>query len=256
MTAGSKILGEISHTARIKRYAGGRYEILACDKPVFRETGWEEVNPAERAQRTGAGDVARAVRRAKSSLRDIALCNPMTYFITLTLDRREVDRYDAAAMQRRLNVWLSNQVQRRGLAYVLVPELHKDGALHYHGLINAALPVVDSGTVIPAGGGKPRRPRRGDLDSRTVYNLPGWKYGFSTALELVGDYGRAVSYVCKYIGKNLGGKIGGRWYLSGGALLRPQIEYADVDIRELEDAGGYLYHVPEAAASFCVWRNF
>ena len=80
--------------------------------------------------------------------------------VTLTLDQTQVDRYDMAAITRKLNAWLSNQVQRRGLIYVLVPERHKDGAIHFHGFFNDVLDRVDSGTMIPPGGGKPRKPRR------------------------------------------------------------------------------------------------
>lgn len=36
--------------------------------------------------------------------------NPFTHFVTLTLDASRVDRYDMAAITRKLNAWLSNQV--------------------------------------------------------------------------------------------------------------------------------------------------
>lgn len=151
---------------------------------------------------------ARAVRRARAQVRDLALCNPFTHFVTLTLDQSRVDRYDMIAITRKLNAWLSNQVQRRGLKYVLVPERHKDGAIHFHGFFNDVLDRVDSGTMIPPGGGKPRKPRSRaqraawEADGgRVVWNLPGWSLGFTTALELVGEYSQAVNYVCKYIGK-------------------------------------------------------
>lgn len=35
---------------------------------------------------------------------------------------------------------------------VLVPERHKDGAIHLHGFFNDALPLVDSGTISRPGG--------------------------------------------------------------------------------------------------------
>jgi len=167
------------------------------------------------------------------------------------------------AITRKLNAWLSNQVQRRGLRYVLVPERHKDGAVHFHGFFNDVLDRVDSGTMIPPEGGRPKKPRSKAQRAawaagggRVVWNLPGWSLGFTTALELVGEYSRAVSYVCKYIGKQQGGgepgeKVGGRWYYSGGALERPQVALVDLDWRDLaERPGAYVFRVPEAGAVF------
>ena len=126
------------------------------------------------------------------------------------------------------------------MKYILVPELHKDGALHYHGFFNDALPVVDSGTL-DTGKGKPKKPRteaqRRKLlaeGAHIVYNLPAWSLGFSTAIELYGDYRAAVGYVCKYITK-APRKVTGRWYYSGGELDRPDVDFLSVDFDKLCD---------------------
>ena len=83
-----------------------------------------------------------------------------------------------------------------------------------------------------------------------MWNLPGWSLGFTTALDLVGEYPRAVSYVCKYIGKQ-GEKPGGRWYYSGGELARPEVTYADLDFYQVAaQEGAYVFQVWEAGAAF------
>lgn len=244
---------------------------MCCTKPVFREAGWEERTSKKRRRKAGKADgenAERAVRRARAAVRDIAMCNPMSYFVTLTLSSERVDRHDVPQITKKLNAWLSNQVQRRGLKYVLVPELHKDGAVHFHGFFNDALSVVDSGTVVPPGGGKPRRPRskaqRAEwlaAGGRVVYNLPGWSLGFTAAMELYGEYERAVSYVCKYIGKDMGGggssgKVGGRWYYSGGQMAEPVVEYSDIEWRELvAEEGAYSFTVEEAGCAFAILRK-
>lgn len=276
----SGTFGQVTFTGRTKIYPDGSQEIMACSKPIFRTSGWEEQRKKPKGRKArkgeGAGDPQRAVRRARSQVRDIALCNPMAYFVTLTLDKDKVDRYDMGAITRKLNAWLSNQVQRRGLKYVLVPERHKDGAVHFHGFFNNALEVVDSGTLVPPGGGKPRKPRtkaqKADWlahGGHIVYNLPGWSLGFTTAIELYGAYDSAVAYVCKYIGKEMGapngppeaelepgGKIGGRWYYSGGDLARPEVVLADLEWRELaEEPGAFSLEVPEAGAVFVILRT-
>ena len=250
----TKEAGEIEHFARLKEYPLGGYELMVCSAPVFREPGWEarERDHAPRSRRddTSSVDDERARRRAAAKVREIALCNEFRYFVTLTLDAARVDRYDMAAIMRKVNAWLDNNVRRHGLAYVLVPELHKDGAVHFHGFFNAALPVKDSGTLSLPGSKKPRKPRSAAQRAEwlasgghVVYNLPGWSLGFSTAIELYGGYAAAVGYVCKYVRKQKT-KIGGRWYYSGGNLGSPKISYPDVDLRELEAAGvGYTFGV-------------
>lgn len=267
MLSGS--FSDVTYTGRIKHYPDGSREILVCTKPIFRYEGWEErTDPKCRKVGKGQGDNGRAIRRAKAAVRDIALCNEMSYFVTLTLDKDRVDRYDVAEVTKKLNAWLSNQVQRKGLKYVLVPELHKDGAVHYHGLFNAALEVTDSGTIIPPEGGKPRRPRSKAqaaewlaAGGKVVHNLPGWPYGFTTAIRLYGEYDRAISYVCKYIGKDLTergarGKIGGRWYYSGGQLAAPRVTYEDLEWRDwLDREGAYFFRIPDAGAAFLLVRE-
>lgn len=139
---------DIFCTARVKSYPGGRCEALVCDKAIFGGSGWEARQGSrvkEARAKDGGHDVARAVRRARAQVRDIALCTPFRWFVTLTLDPARVNRYDVREVTRHLNHWLDNQVRRKGLAYVLVPERHKDGAIHFHGFFNDALEARDNG---------------------------------------------------------------------------------------------------------------
>ena len=91
--------------------------------------------------------------------------------------------------------------------------------------------------------------------------------GFTTAIELYGAYEAAVAYVCKYISKGLGGgdgsvdyvplsgKIGGRWYYSGGDLRGPEVSYCDVACEELAAAGGRLVSLTDAHLMLCILRG-
>jgi hypothetical protein len=242
--------------------------------------GWRQPMAKEKGHRIPSeifsGD--RAIRRARARVRDIALCTDFKYFVTLTLDSTKIDRYDFKTIVKRLNIWLDNNVRRKGLAYVLVPERHKDGAIHFHGFFNDALPAVDSGTVSMPGRKAPVRARSArhreqmlSQGGQVVYNLPGWGFGFSTAIEIYGDYAAAVSYVCKYIGKDMdtkvqatggapaeGGrataKIGGRWYYSGGALGHPEITYTDLFLSDaLSMPGAYAFTVKAAYLCFVMY---
>lgn len=269
----------IYHRSRQIHYPDGSVFIQASDHAIFREPGWcsakqitrpdpnafmkklERENPEgfmariedegyamessdwmSAEEKKKAESLERAQRRARNSVRDLALSNEFKYFVTLTLDPAKIDRYDMRQICNKMRVWCDNLVRRRGFRYILVPELHKDGAVHFHGFVNDVLTAVDSGTL--SNGGKPRRPRskaeRLQLIAdgwHIVYNLPDWSLGFTTAIELYGERRQAVAYVLKYITKTAAtsGKIGGRWYYSGGDLQRPTITYDDVDRVQLSE---------------------
>jgi hypothetical protein len=209
------------HYGKITKYQSGVYDLICSTSRDFREPGWEladDWEPKPKKPRlldrdeAKAEDRERSMRRARAKVRKIALANPFKWFVTLTLSPEHIDRYDAGEVVKRLSQWASNQVKRRGLAYVLVPERHKDGAIHFHGFFNNALDAVASGHYDEAG--------------HEIFNLPQWTLGFTAAIEIYGDYPAAVAYVCKYIGKQ-GDKPAGRWYYSGGALATPEVSYID-----------------------------
>lgn len=87
-----------------------------------------------------------------------------------------------------------------------------------------------------------------------MYNLPKWTYGYTTAMDLYGEYHQAVTYVTKYVGKQVqdaGGKIGGRWFYHGGCSGEPLRKLSNQHIRDFEDyPGAYRFDVPEAGCSF------
>ena len=262
---------------RVKRYpcAPELFEIMACSEPIFRPEGGLESRdrafwagdapaashgPQKAAKRPHAvADAAanreRSMRRAASQMRDICLSTPFRYFVTLTLDPAKIDRYDMEALTKVLNRWADNRVRRNGLAYVLVPERHKDGAIHLHGFFTESVPLLDSGTIKLPGAKRPRRPRdakqRAEWEAagaKPVYNIPGWTLGFSTAIPLGGAYEAAVAYCCKYVRK-AAEKIGGRWFYRGGKLGKPVVEYAEADVNDVAacegaysfTAGGHMF---------------
>lgn len=268
---------EVFHPTRVKVYPGGGMEILSCSKSIFREAGFEESaekpKPLQREARQGETSGAgsdRAARRAAATVRDLALCNDFAWFVTLTLDAARIDRYDLGAIVKRMTSWLDNRVRRRGLRYVLIPEQHQDGAFHFHGFFND-IPgfFVPSGTWKIPGKDKPVRPRSkaqaaawakaGDAAGyHEVFNAPEWEFGFTTSIKLYGSYEAAVAYVCKYIRKQQEtGKLGGRWYYSGGELRRPEIVLSDYTLTELMQSGEvfYKFEVPEARLLFGMLRK-
>lgn len=188
----------------------------------------------------------RAARRARRKVSDCVMAeHDFKYFITLTLNGEFFARNDVKTATKKLNTWLKNKVQRCGLKYIIVPEYHKDGeSLHFHGFINDALRVVDSGCVVAPGYKKPikretaRRYGVDLLQCHTVYNLPEWLYGFTTAIELYGEKEAAAAYIAKYITKQYdacGGDrsmIGGRYYWHSNNLREPVMVYHETDFEQ------------------------
>lgn len=261
----------IMHNALTKTYPDGGTKTLVADRPIFRERGWEERRPveAEAAEAAEAeappvsdeererDNLERSKRRARSAVYDLARSTDFRYFVTLTVSPEKVDRLDDEAVFKKLHNWLDNNVRRHGLTYVLIPEYHKKGGLHFHAFMNDALPVVDSGTLSVPGVKRPRRPRNAaerrrllDGGAHIVYNLPGWDFGFTTALELYGDRRAAVGYVVKYITK-AERKIGGRWYYSGGNLRRPEVRALDLDFDAAYGVAGSGFEIGSLGAICC-----
>lgn len=232
--------GGVLQTGRIKIFPDGSATILCAQKPVFRPAGWEledRIISRRDTEKAAGGDVGRSQRRARAAVFDLARSNSFDWFVTLTLDKEKIDRYDIAVIVEKLNIWLDNNVRRRGLRYLLIPEHHKDGAIHFHGFFNDALKAVFSGVY--------------DKRGHEIYNLPRWGYGFSTAIRLYGDYHRAVGYVCKYVTKQQE-KIGGRWYYSGGELKRSDVHLCDIDFDEMAAReGAYVFEVAPLGTKIC-----
>lgn len=238
----SRTESEIKHSSIVYTYPCGVVDIVHSTAG-FMEAGWEAAGakpqPLERRSRekgkvAEGADLERSMRRARAKLRRLALANDFKWFVTLTLDPAKIDRNDGAAVARALGRWADNMVRRKGLKYVLVPELHQKGGIHFHGFFNDAVEVVDSGHK--------------DDGGHTIYNLPEWTLGYTTAIELYGIYAIAVGYVSKYIGKQKLRPMG-RWYYSGGALAEPSKTYADLDRDDLlvEYAGETVeFNIPGA----------
>ena len=186
-------LHDVKHYAKIYTYPGGIQDIVASTSPDFGMKGWEKSGesakrcaPAGEHKRKSSDpkgeDLQRSMRRARAKLRRLALANDFRWFVTLTIDPAKCDSFDGSMVVRKLNAWCSNMVQRKGLRYILVPERHKSGRIHFHGFFNDCLDIVDSGHM--------------DRQGHKVYNLPQWSLGFTTAIELYDDYTKAVGYVC------------------------------------------------------------
>ena len=126
------------------------------------------------------------------------------YFITLTFDPEKVQRYDFSECMKKTRIWLNHQKARYApdLQYLFVPEQHEDGAWHIHGVIARVgnMQITDSGRV--SINGKAYKRISGNQNHHTIYNLSGWKFGYSTATKVM-DTHKVSTYITKYITKDL-----------------------------------------------------
>lgn len=165
------------------------------------------------------------VIRARRKVFDIALLNTYDYFFTWTLDKTKIDRYDVPTIKKRLIKYLNNMQQRHNFRCLLIPEYHKDGAVHFHGMFSGDVKLLDSGKMTESG--------------QVIYNMPQWRLGFSTAIPLYGDYTTVCKYITKYISKDFK-KIFGKFYYTCGDLVRePEKTYCDLSFSSVDTSSVY-----------------
>lgn len=217
----------VYYNTKEKVYPNGQREITICSKPIFKLDEYmesvEDSEPVPKPKNMDNEVRPDNIRRAKAKIFDIAMCNQFDYFITWTLSKEEIDRYDSKAVSDKLKNFLDNCVKRKNLKYLVIPEYHEDGAIHMHGLISGDLKMIDSG--------KKTKVQKGSKDARKIiYNMPEWTLGWSTAIELDGEQDNVAKYMTKYITKEFRKIFGSFYYAGGRGLVRtPELRVYDCD---------------------------
>lgn len=127
--------------------------------------------------------------RAKGRIIELGFCNDWEYFVTLTINGEKRNRYSLPQYIKELGYWIGNYNKKFSckLKYILVPEQHKDGAFHMHGLFAGVAP---------------------DSLVKNEYNFLDCPYyaksfGF-ISLSPIRDKDKTVSYITKYVTKAVG----------------------------------------------------
>ena len=149
--------------------------------------------------------VVRSLRRTKQTIYELARANDWDFFSTFTL--KDAYRYDYFASCKKLRTWLNNFKKRscEDLLYIVVPEFHKDGAIHFHALIQSKK-IADLLS-------------RRWCDNKKFY-LPNYTLGISE-FEKVRDRYRVSNYICKYITKEMIDIPGKNRYFRSQGLKTP-----------------------------------
>ena len=189
-----------------------------------------------------------AFKRSKNMIYKLACNNkPWDYFVTFTFNSDKVDRYNFSEVSKKLSKWIDNIKQKYGckdMGYIIVPEKHKDGAWHFHGLFKNCdnLNFIDSGLK--------------DKQGRTIYNILNYKFGFTTATKL-SDIDKAVSYILKYISKDLFGDNlkGKKRYWRSKNLEMPAVETAIFEGNKIDLLKMLGHDIDYITSSESVWNE-
>jgi len=128
-------------------------------------------------------------KRSKQMVLEYLRANKWDWFVTLTFAPDKADRYNYDDCYKKLKNWLNRIKQKKctDIKYLFIPEQHKDGAWHFHGVIACA----DEAALGIFQGAVPE-----------IYNITSYKLGFSSASR-VKDSKRVSTYVSKYMTKAL-----------------------------------------------------
>lgn len=112
-------------------------------KTMSNTAGFEKDTAAYRADSTTSsvnpeGRFASSLSRTRARVFELAMCNDFEFFVTCTLDENMRDRYDLTAFRKALAQMIrdlnKNRTEGQKIEYLLLPELHENGAWHMHGL--------------------------------------------------------------------------------------------------------------------------
>ena len=156
---------KIIYNTRVKRYRDGSYTLTYCNRRVFvnQEEKQEFIEFCESEKTEETTDIGNEnckklvykfkasqnqksenqknehnqkrkeertdnMKRAVDKVYDLAFQNEWNYFMTITIDPEHFDSKDVKEVYKRLRNWLTHQVERKGLKYLLIPEQHKTAA--------------------------------------------------------------------------------------------------------------------------------
>lgn len=147
-----------------------------------------------------------SISRSKARIFELAMCNEFSHFCTFTQDEKKRDRFDLKDFRKDLAQLVRNINRNRAedtkIKYLMIPEQHKDGAWHIHGLFMGLgdkdlRPFELSETL-------PYAIRKQLKKGKKVYDWTRYskKFGYFTCTEIK-SHTATAKYITKYISKDL-----------------------------------------------------
>lgn len=170
-----------------------------------REKGFEEIKKRETYIPLDKSEIDRvSISRTRRNIRELALCNDFQYFVTLTVNSKNCDRFSLTETQTKLR-FLFKKIKRRNkdFAYLFITEKHENGAFHFHGLIKN----IDDLYIN----------NNGYYSSSTFDEL-----GFNS-FSKIKNYIKCCNYILKYITKDCVKNEAGTVYISSRGLKKADV---------------------------------
>ena len=174
--------------SRIYQY-GNTFKLVVFKKGIPKGIDYDK----ETEEQSNDEKLANNIARARAKILEYGLCNEWEYFVTLTLNGAKQDRYDLESYVKRLGEWVSNYNKKFGckLKYILIPEKHKDGAWHMHGLWHD----VAAESLI--------------INQHGYYDMPYYanRFGY-ISFSSIKSLDRVSKYITKYVSKDVTDRAG------------------------------------------------
>lgn len=172
--------------------------------------------------------LAESLSRTKRNIKDTILCNDFALFCTFTFNKLKVsDRTNYPVLRKQLSQHFNNYQKRHDkfFKYMFIPEMHKDGSIHFHGVCSYIKDLTCPPTILKR------------MDDGTLKSVPNtkhylnWDYysnrfGFFSC-SLIREQSKCATYVAKYLTKDLltWSNKGGRIVFKSHGLKKPELVY-------------------------------
>lgn len=233
-TAGLRSNDNKIYNRRTTDYGNGKKEIAAYHSPRLRYMGSKRIlsgREAETSDKAQEERTRRQIYAIRRRIKGYAFSNSFRWFVTLTFNPEKVDSSDYETAKTTLLKWCRRMRDKyRQFDYLIIPELHQSGAVHFHGLLGD----------IPAHFVEAANPKTGKpiiRHNRQVYNLTEWEYGFSDCEEIESPE-RAASYITKYVTADLltdKKMYNKKRYFNSQGLAKPAVTYDISDTRQTHE---------------------
>lgn len=162
--------------------------------------------PVQKSEKPESERFKNSISRSKARIFELAICNEFTYFCTFTQDKEKRNRFDIkefrkdlAQLVRNIN---RNRPENEKIKYLMIPEQHKNGAWHIHGLF---MGLCDKDLrAFTLSEKLPQNIRKQLKSGEKVFDWARYskKFGYFTCTEIK-DHTACSKYITKYISKDL-----------------------------------------------------
>lgn len=141
------------------------------------------------------------------------------YFFTGTFNPKKWNVFNFSELHSKFTRFL----RRRGIKYILIPEPHKSGAIHFHGLFNESIePYLKEFDISQK---LPKKITDAIKKGHNVYNFPDYAKMFGwVSVERIRVFEACANYVAKYVSKSFDNetRFSHRRYFCSIGLKKPE----------------------------------